>query len=261
MGTDNKPIGSGFMIFLLILLVAGMTASGLWVTQGLNWILTALFLLVFMIVLGIRVCGRPAGILINERNLMSLSRFQIVVWTLLILSAYLTMALSRVAAGGISDPLAIELDWRLWALLGISTTSLVGTPLILSTKKVKTPANAEAVTKKAAAELKQPEAEIQENIEGTLYGNPSPADARFSDMFEGEEIKNTAYIDMAKVQMFFFTLVAAVSYAVLLFQMIATKSPQELASFPILPDGLIAILGISHAGYLGNKIVDHTQTA
>lgn len=260
MNKDGKPIGTGFMVFLLILVTAAMIAAGLWVPAGWNWILTALLLLAFMILLGVRVCGRGAGILINERNLISLSRFQIVVWTLLILSAYLTVALSRVAAD-VPDALNIRLDWHLWALLGISTTSLVGTPLILSTKKNKDPANADAVTKKVAAELREPEAEIQANRDGVLYANPGPADARFSDMFEGEELKNTAYIDMGKVQMFFFTLVAAVSYAVLLFHMITTRTPQQISSFPVLPDGLIAILGISHAGYLGNKIVDHTRPA
>ena len=260
MSTDGRPIGSGFMVFVLILLVAGMLASGLWVTGGLNWVFTALGLLGFMLVLGLRICGRPVGILINERNLMSLSRFQTVAWTLIVLSAYMTAALSNIAAGA-PDPLVVQIDWRLWALLGISTTSLVGGPLILSTKTIKNPADAEAVTQKAASELKQPVEEVRENREGTLYANPSPADARFSDMFEGEEINNTAYIDMAKVQMFFFTLVAAVSYVVLLFHMFATTYPIKIAAFPLLPDGLIAILGISHAGYLSSKIVDHTKTS
>jgi hypothetical protein len=257
MRTDGKPIGTSL---LLILVVAVMIISGLWFPRGLNLLCVGFLILLFMIVIGYHVCGRATGILINERNLMSLSRFQIVVWTLIILSAYMSLALSRIVAGA-PDALAIQLDWRLWALLGISTTSLVGSPLILSTKKDKTPDELNKVTHKAAVALKQPESEITEHCEGLLYGNPSAADARFSDMFEGEELENTAYIDMAKVQMFFFTLVAAVCYAVLLFKLVITTDPKEITGFPMLPDGLIAILAISHAGYLGNKIVDHTKPA
>jgi hypothetical protein len=265
----EPTLKSGWVVFTLIFSIVVMVISGLFVPKGLNWILVALSMLLFMIVLGIRVCGRAWGILINERNLMSLSRFQIVVWTMLILSAYITIALSRVIAGGVShdafDPLAIQLDWRLWALMGISTTSLVGTPLILGTKKTKTPADADpatgapAATAKTARELKEDETEVKSNSEGILYGNRSATDARFSDMFEGDEIGNTAYIDLAKVQMFFFTLLAAVAYAVLVFYQIVATKPTDLNHFPILPDGLIAILAISHGGYLGNKIVDHTK--
>jgi hypothetical protein len=257
MNTEGKPISTSVWLILLVVL---LIISGLWFPHGFNVLGVAFFLFLFMVALGVHVCGRPAGILINERNLMSLSRFQLVVWTLLILSAYLTVALARIRVGT-PDALAIQLDWRLWALLGISTTSLVGSPLILSTKKAKDPADLEKVTNKVATEFKQDADEVKATRQGLLYGNPSAADARFSDMFEGEELENTAYIDMAKVQMFFFTLVAAVSYAILLFKLIITQAPQDLASLPALPDGLIAILGISHAGYLGNKIVDHTQPA
>ncbi len=100
--------------------------------------------------------------------------------------------------------------------------------------------------------------DIEENREGTLYGNAKISDAQFTDMFEGDEIKNAAFLDMAKIQIFFFTVVAAMVYIVLLFHMILTKEPSSLINFPESPEGLVVILGISHAGYLGHKIVNHT---
>jgi DNA polymerase family B len=81
--------------------------------------------------------GRWAGILIDERKVMTLSRFQIIMWTVIILSAYFTMVNARIyasALGAPGDPLAIEIDWQLWAPLGISSTSLVGTPLIMDSR-------------------------------------------------------------------------------------------------------------------------------
>jgi len=103
----------------------------------------------FMLLLGAHIGKRPLGILVNQRNLMSLSRFQATLWTLVILSGYFTMALMRIKAN-IPDPVAIQIDWHLWVLMGISATSLVGSPLIASMKKAKEPDPA-IVTKTATA--------------------------------------------------------------------------------------------------------------
>ncbi len=217
---------------------------------------------VFMIFLGVLIKGRPAGILINERNLISLSRFQTVLWTLIILSAFFTMALQRIRACTIPDPLGMSMDWQLWALMGISVTSLVGTPLIQSNKKKKEPKN--GVTEKAAEAFKalgEDEASVNKNREGILYGNADFLDARLTDMFEGDELGNTPYVDLSKVQMFFFTVVASLTYTVLLFKIIINTNTMNLdqLGFPALPEGLIALLGISHAGYLSSKEIDHTK--
>jgi len=60
------------------------------------WILVFVSLAAFTIVCGQIVTGQRMGALIDSRNVMSLSRFQIVLWTLLILSAYLTAALHNI---------------------------------------------------------------------------------------------------------------------------------------------------------------------
>jgi len=212
-------------------------------------------------VLGLAITKRPFGILINERNLVSLSRFQMSLWTVVVLAAYFTFALARIKASindpTLKDPLNIILDWHLWALMGISTTSLVGAPLILSTKKDKDP-DPSVIPKTARAVAELP-ADINANRQGTLYANPKMADARFTDMFQGDELVNTAHIDLAKVQMFYFTIIAVLAFFVLVFNAIVVSNP-DLSHLPVLPDGLVAILGISNAGYLTSKGIDHTKT-
>jgi hypothetical protein len=236
---------------------------------GWSYIAVMAMMILFMIVLGLRHCGRPAGILINERNLISLARFQIVIWTVIILSAFLTAAIARIFVAtqhklSLGDALNIGLDEKLWGLLGISTASLIGTPLIQSTKKIQTADPKELVKTEAAFSANgTPESKetIEANSQGVLYANAEISDAAFTDMFEGDEVSNTAYIDMPKVQMFFFTIVAAVSYGSDLVNWInGLKSTSEnpLASFPILSGGLIAILGISHAGFLTGKAATRT---
>ncbi len=257
MTNSQKP--PAWTIPFILLTLAAMFAAA-WIGQsGWNWLLVAIFLCLFLAVLGHRVVGRPTGILITPRNLMSMSRFQMVIWTVIILSGYFTMALARIKAG-VEDPLSIALDWHLWALMGISTASLVGTPLLLNSKKDEEPA--EGTVAKVADGLGEDKTEIDQNRQGVLYSNPNISDASISDMFQGDELQNTKYLDLAKVQMFLFTLIAATSYAVTLWNTFsaAGTDPGSLETMPGLSDGIIALLGISHTGYLSSKGITRTQT-
>ncbi len=205
--------------------------------------------------MGFTLCGRLSGVLVSSRNLMSMARFQSALWTVVILAGFGTLAFMRVKGGDAATALDVGIDWRLWALIGISTTSLVGSPLLLSTKASQEPT--QQVTQKTARLTGEEPSTVEQNREGTLYANGSAQDARFEDMFQGDEVGNTGHLDLPKVQMFFFTLIAAVVYWASLVRLIAAGQPGTSA-LPTLSEGFIAILGISHAGYLANKMVDHT---
>lgn len=245
-------------VFFSLILIAGMIVAGLRVPGVLGLALTMLLFFLLLVVLGLRNTGRVFGVLISERKVMSLSRFQITIWTLLILSAFLFVSLQRIADPTVLDPFAITLDWKLWALLGISTGSFVGAGMVSSVKKMKEPDG--KATKEVAAFFKEPESQVSENREGILYANDTTADATFLDVLQGDELKNTAYVDLSKVQMLLFTIVTVVAYGAALFSWVNSNDPAELVVFPELSEGLITILGISHAGYLGNKAIDYTKT-
>ncbi len=257
-----RSISRNFEIVLFsILLLVVPIAGSIYTRPRLGWLITALSMFVYFLLLGRWICGRPLGILINERNLMSLSRFQMVAWSLLILSAFMTIAMKRVhmlwSLPG-AAPLNIQMDWHLWALMGISTTSLVGTPLLLAPKMAKNPS--EQSVSKTAAQLAEPEPDIKSNRQGTLYANSRMTDAAFSDMFQGDEIGNTAHIDLAKLQMFYFTIVSLISLAYAIAASLSNIYGIDKFAMPIPPDGLVALLGISHAAYLTNKTADHTPS-
>jgi hypothetical protein len=258
---NKKTLGGRATAIFLVLFTALMIPLGLWQEiSGWNFIAVMVLMILFMIVLGIRISSRPAGILINERNLISLARFQLVLWTVIILSAYFVAVLIRIHSHNLLHALDISLDKTLWGLLGISTASLVGSPLLQSTKKTQDPKPEEVV--KAGSKLNEDPVAIATNSQGVLYSNPSINDAALSDMFEGDEVGNTAYIDVAKVQMFFFTIVAALGYGSQLFIWIKdnNNNAEALGSFPVVSAGLVAILGISHAGFLASKSTTHTPT-
>lgn len=258
--------------------------------KGFIWLANLVIMAVALFLMSYFIQGRALGVLINEQNFMSLARFQTVLWTLLILSAYGTATIVR-AISGIPDAMDIEMDWHIWALLGISVTSLVGSPLINSTKAAGklSPDSAKAIVDTHVAALK---AEMSPYASGPDNGGQvnsadavspvspaSPVDlqqsadvvrkeitsqgllavkehsslASFMDLFRGEDAANCQYLDLAKVQMFFFTVVSSFAYAVALFQMFVASPAVELHAFPVVSDGLVAILGISHAGYLTSK--------
>ncbi len=59
--------------------------------------------------------------------------------------------------------------------------------------------------------------------------------------------------------MFFFTVVVAGAYLAALCDVISTHAIYGADfAFPAVSDGMVALLGISNAGYLAAKGVDHT---
>jgi hypothetical protein len=249
---DSNPSNNKWAVLSVVLLVILMLISGYYAPKGSNWILVLFSLFLFFMVLGTIINGRLSGVLIDERNQMSLSRFQMVLWTLIIVSGFLTIALVRIKAG-VLNPLDIGVPEELWALLGIATTALVGTPLLLTIKKDKDP------TKKEIKQFNEQKQETTTSI-GIIPVNGSINEAKFADMFRGDELATMYSVNMAKVQMFFFTVIAALSYAVLLYNSISTTKDIAGLGFPLISTGFVAVLAISNGGYLTNKGIDQTAT-
>lgn len=231
----------------------------------LHWYGLMVLLLLFMIIAGQGISGRLAGLLIDERNKMSLSRLQLVLWTVVILSAYLTVVLARIPNEGLGA-LSVAIPEKIWWLLGISTASMVGSPLVLSNKKQQKVSKTERET---SVQLLAEEVPAEEKPEkgdavwavGAVVVYASPKQARFADLFRGDETGNATSLDLGKVQMFFFTIVVVLAYAFVLAAEFPALVLGATAEFPALDEGMIALLGISHAGYLSNKAVPHSASA
>lgn len=239
MATNPTPspwkVGTTLIILfgLIAIALVGLlfpTSLRIWV-----WLGTLLLLTFFVIVVGRGITGRWLGLLIDDRRKMSLSRFQTVLWSVLILSAFLAAALTNVPL--VSNPtnaLAISIPPELLAILGISLASLAGAPLILNNKK--------------------PE-EVDRNGDGT---DPSDRPSWY-DMFKGDDVANANYLDLGKVQMFYFTLILVLVYGATLASMFMVIDPKHpaISTFPALNATIVGLLGISNAGYLTYKAVRH----
>jgi hypothetical protein len=245
-------------LFIIIIAIIGVGLLSEPLTRLGAWLITMALLALFTTVAGRGITGEWGGLLIDERNKMSLSRFQMIVWTITVLSAFLVAALSNIALGD-TYPLYIEIPDQLWILMGISVTSLVGAPLIISTKKAK---HAKETEKSGTFELIKEQRGLKDGIDnkGLVVVNLKIKYASWSDLFKGDEVGNAAYLDLGKVQMFFFTLIVALAYAVALGAMF-TGPDRTISEFPLLDTSIVALIGISHAGYLANKATPHSQAA
>ncbi|HEY0371325.1 MAG TPA: hypothetical protein VGD79_04960 [Thermoanaerobaculia bacterium] len=231
------------------------------------WGITMAFLIVFLVALGLRVHDRPAGALIDEKNLMSLSRFQLVAWTVLIVASIIAIALARAFQG--STAFAFTIPDALWQLLGITAGGAAGKEVVNSVKKRQVVANpdvaaaqaTEAINQTADGEQKTTMQEVEAYRTGTLFGNPTPRHAQLVDMFQGTEVGNAAYVDISKVQMFFFTIGALVAYGADVYHMVATTAPNAITTLPDIKGGLLAMLVVSHSTYIAGKAIDHTNVA
>jgi hypothetical protein len=208
-----------------------------------SWLIAALVLVAMQLAIGGYAKGHWLGILIDSRNKYSLSRLQIVLWTTVLVSAFFSVLYHLRTT-------SIYLPAEVWALMAISTGSATAAIMIKDTKGQQKPTQ-QAVDEAPATELIGVLAKAQE--------------PRLRDMFLGEELADQKYVDIAKVQMFVFTLVAVIGYISSLDGAALCVPPPELkerfcAYFPPLSASLVTIIGISHAGYLAAKVSPKTQT-
>ncbi|AKQ64138.1 hypothetical protein A176_001050 [Myxococcus hansupus] len=244
----------GRLAVLTTAMPIAVLATNWYLPPGWNLVGTTAMLTAGLLVLGKAISGVPLALLISERNLMSLSRFQALVWTVVVMGGYLTMTLARVKAGG-QSAVGVAIPQELWIAMGIATTSLLGTPLVLGAKRARSPD--EKLVQNTSEQLAEPTTDIDAHRQGVLYANPHLTDARMADMFQGDEVGNTAHIDLAKVQMFYFTLIAATGYFMDVAMAVMRKSHDAL---PELSQGMLALLAISHGGYLLGKTGDHSNS-
>ncbi len=247
--TTTKPNPTISGLVQLVIVVA-VVLVGLLVTKenrALAWVLTLVLMALFIAMTGKSITGLWCGALIDKRNKISLSRLQMILWTIVVLSAFLTVALNRVVMGE-ANPLAVAIPTQLWVLIGISTTSLVGSALVKGKNMQRTP-----TTEAGKRMVKEDQDTGRPHIVGVVAMNESPTYAKWGDMFKDEGVVNRDNLDLSKIQMFFFTVVLVIAYAAALWQMFDGSG--VVSTLPDVPKEMDVLLGISHAGYLTTKAV------
>ncbi|WP_044563345.1 hypothetical protein [Azospirillum sp. B4] len=189
-----------------------------------GWMATILLMVAALALIGHMLTEDWRGVLVDKRNVMSLSRLQMVIWTVLVVSAILSAGIAN-AVMNTANPLDLGIPEQIWAALGISGTSFIAAPMILKTQDGAVAQNGPRV----------PDA---------------PPPWRWADVFQGDVNANQDKIDLSKIQQFFFTIVTVSTYAIALGFIFATA---DKVTFPPIDSGFITLLGISNAAYLLHK--------
>ena len=87
----------GLLIIIVLMVLVGLLIplrARLWA-----WVVNLILLAAFATIAGQGITGLWRGLLIDERNKISLSRLQVTLWTIVVLSGFLTTALSNLASG------------------------------------------------------------------------------------------------------------------------------------------------------------------
>ncbi len=248
---------------ILLALIATSIAGWFIPSRLVSWLVILLLLIVFIAIAANGVTSNWRGALIDNRNRISLSRFQMLLWTILILSAYLAATLANMKAipnlAVASNLFSITIPSSLWILMGIATTSLVAAPLVLSTKTSQAPnQDQKDNTLKLLANQHMDTSDANMLDSGQIIAYATSDNARWADLFTGEEVGNAAQFDLSKIQMFYFTFILVLIYGIALAIIFAGTAP-TIKAFPDIDPGILTLLGISHAGYLTSKAVPHSQ--
>jgi hypothetical protein len=181
-------------------------------------------MIVVVIAVGFAAKGRFDGVLIDRYNRITLTHFQILLWTLLVVSAYAAAMLTNLMAGNAGlNALDVSIPPELWLAMGISAGSF-------TTSKVLT--------------LKIPD--------DKLAANPTVEDARWIDIFRSDVEQGDRSIDLSKVQMFFFTAVLVTGYAATVANELLDRTTR-VGSLPSLNSTFVTLLAISNGTYLARK--------
>lgn len=299
----KKPWGKQHTVLLLVIIPAAAVLVSWFVTDARTaWVMVVVLLTLWGLLAGVARLHLVRGLFIDKRNKVSLSKLQAFIWTVIVVGAFLVAGLANTRLEE-DEPLLLAVPEELWIVMGISLTSLLGSPLIKATKAAKVIDDKYAKTKLEQAQVlpapsptttpepiaatgsttpetdaitpapETPAASTTEleraggnilkqgenvHAEGALEVNPTSKQSSWGDMFDGEEIGNFTEIDLGKVQMFYFTLILAVTYALAVGRMFSVGGPFN--ELPSLDDSMIALLAISHGAYLANKTVPRTPS-
>ncbi|HEY3687785.1 MAG TPA: hypothetical protein VGL93_32410 [Streptosporangiaceae bacterium] len=196
----------------------------------LTWLISAGAMVLLAVILGLRARGRILGILIDSRGRYSLAQFQLVVWTILLISLVSGVFWGRLAEGS-TDPYSFSVPPELVGVLGISLASTMMAGVVKASKDA-------------------------------TYGDCVAASDRVRDLprlsqifMQEEGPLADRVVDVTKFQNFVITIVLVVGYAALSTTIVQNAgAAAHVVSVPGFSGAFITLLGISHAGYLAGKL-------
>ncbi|WP_353230310.1 hypothetical protein [Novosphingobium sp.] len=229
--------------------------------RGVTFVGVMVIVAVELAVIGALVNGRPIGAFIDNRNRISLSKLQAGAWTVVVLAALATAAAFNMVAPdngtGYVTALAVTIPGDLLLAMGISATSLVASPALLSLKAGETPST-QAVDQAAIKMNRTDGTDVPAN--GKVAMKALASEASWADLVTGEEVGNVGYPDLGKIQQVLITALLLGCYTAYIYTAFSRTTTLAIHSLPLLDTSFVGLLALSHGTYLAYKAVPHTGT-
>jgi len=206
--------------------------TALWV----GWVVAAVALVAIGVAVGIVSTGHSGGVLVDTRGRYSLSRLQLTVWLLVVLSLLIGVTAARLATRG-TAPLDFTVPPEVLGILGLS----MGTTVVAGAVK--------------ANKSSRRSAYVADTPRGW---RPRGRDVLLVE--EGPEAERT--VDLTKLQNLLLTAFLAVAYVGLAVHTFlgmgetGSASPADITALPSMSPTFLTLLAISQAGYVGGKLPD-----
>jgi hypothetical protein len=193
------------------------------------WLIQVIALAILLAVLGAVTLGSPWGVFLDSRNSWSLNQFQIVMWTVVGLPLIFSVAIWRLLDAEPAKAWDFTIPGELLAAMGITLASSVTSVAIKS---------------------------VKDNTRPAAVAKHLPGRASFADMFLVEEGDTGLFsIDATKVQNFLITVALLASYVWIVMAAFNDLAKDAVpSSLPAFSQQMIALLALSHGGYLVGKI-------
>jgi hypothetical protein len=206
--------------------------EAIWIAYG----VTLGVMILVAAVAGALRCRTIWGIFIDSRDTWSLTQFQLVLWTFIIIPVLIAIVIGR-ATKDPSTAWDLTVPGEIWGLLGISLGS---TTLAVAIKSQKNDPTGNPM-----------------GAGDRVLARTAATKARISDMFAYDEGTGAlTHLDVTKFQNFVFSVALAVTYLWSCLWLFAqAKTPSVITGLPAFSGAALGILGISHAGYLTGKAI------
>ena len=213
------------------------------------------------VVAGFLARSRFDGALVDDLNKISLARFQLVVWSIVILGDYYVASMWNLAHGVALPQISSELLGVIGIVGGVPVVSNV----IKDSKKNSLGPQLQAGT--GSSGLPTPTPPGAGPSVGSLTMNTSTSAASWSDLYFGEEVANQNVIDVSRLQKLLFTTILVIAYLTMVWKGFAAPRVHVDAGsvagvgMPALDNGFVWLLVISNGAYLASKATPKTPVS
>jgi hypothetical protein len=235
----------------------------------------ALAIVLLVVGAGFVAFGRWDGVFIDERNRLSLSRIQISLWTIVLLSGLITLGLwNGFLSASVTETTVISdagawfntgpfpaMQVELWATLALALGTPFASLMILKKKEgTQDPPEQPAPPKPGVS----PAVVVPDTV---LDQRTDPAAAGLADLILGEDAINRDKVDIGRLQHLVITVALVFAYAQYLINLVSTEMTFDrvvvngewyFKQMPPVGGTFLALLFASHAAYLGFKYAGAT---